>query len=124
MRTWLIFLEHTQQYVPGSTTECEVDVPQRQQKAVVHLDQFHPILIGKTYLINSHLMCQGNCQLFVLGGDQLTAARARGSKRIRHNEERGKDRLEGLMPVVEDWHAKMCFLEVIVERIHVISMYW
>ena len=25
---------------------------------------------------------------------------------------RGKDRLEGLKPVVEDWHAKVCFLGV------------
>lgn len=48
------------------------------------------------------------------GGDQLTAARARGSQQIRCNSERGKDRLEGLQPVVEDWHAKVCLLGVCV----------
>ncbi len=48
------------------------------------------------------------------GGDQLTAARARGSHRVRCNAERGKDRLEGLQPVCEDWHAKVCLLGVSV----------
>lgn len=47
-----------------------------------------------------------------VGGDQLTAARGRGSKRIRSNSTRGKDRLEGLEPIIEDWHAKVCLLGV------------
>ncbi len=42
----------------------------------------------------------------------LTAKRARGGKDIRSNSERGKDRLEGLIPVVEDWHAKVCLFGV------------
>lgn len=42
----------------------------------------------------------------------MTAARVRGSKRIRSNSERGKVALEGLEPVVEDWHTKVCFLGV------------
>ena len=46
------------------------------------------------------------------GGDQMTVARTRGTQRIRSNAERGKERLEGLVPVIEDWHAKMCFLGV------------
>ena len=44
----------------------------------------------------------------------MTAARARGSQRVRSNSERGKDRLEGLQPVVEDWHAKVALLGVYV----------
>lgn len=44
----------------------------------------------------------------------MTAARARESKRVRNNSERGKDRFEGLHPVVEDWHAKVCLLGVCV----------
>lgn len=48
----------------------------------------------------------------ILGGDQMTSARVRGSQRIRSNSERGVDRLQGVVPVTEDWHAKMCFLEV------------
>lgn len=46
------------------------------------------------------------------GGDQLTAARVRGSQRVRSNSQRGIHRLEGLVPVIEDWHAKGCLLSV------------
>ena len=42
----------------------------------------------------------------------LTAKRARGSKHIRSNSLRGLDRLEGLLPVAEDWHAKVCLMGV------------
>ena len=46
----------------------------------------------------------------VLLGDQLIVARIRGAQRIRRNSCNGQDRFEGLVPVVEDWHAKV-FLE-------------
>ena len=44
--------------------------------------------------------------LFCVGGNQMTASRIRGSKLIRSNAERGRDRLV-LAPVIEDWHAKL-----------------
>ena len=52
----------------------------------------------------------------LLGEDQLTVAYARGSVAVRadhitHVCSR-RDRLEGLLPVVEDWHAKQCLLKV------------
>ena len=53
----------------------------------------------------------------------MTVARVRGSKQVRSNSERGQDRLEGLVPVVEDWHAKGCFLTVRRNSIHVYSHY-
>lgn len=40
----------------------------------------------------------------------VTTKRARGGQGIRENSNRGRDRLEGLVPVVEDWHAKMCLI--------------
>ena len=49
--------------------------------------------------------------IHILGGDQLTA-RTRSSKRVCSNATRGKEKLEGLVPVIEDWHAKVCFLGV------------
>lgn len=49
----------------------------------------------------------------LLGGDQLTVARICGAQRIRRNSYNGQDRVEGLVPVVEDWHAKVCFLKVL-----------
>ncbi len=42
----------------------------------------------------------------------MTAARIRGSKRVMSNSETDLDRLEGLSALVEDWHAKVIFLEV------------
>jgi hypothetical protein len=52
----------------------------------------------------------------------MTAARARSSQRVRCNSERGKGRLEGLQPVIEDWHAKMCVLGVCVNLCDIIPM--
>ena len=48
----------------------------------------------------------------LLGGDQLTIARARGSIAARQDHRTRRERLEGLFPVVEDWHAKQCLLKV------------
>ena len=46
------------------------------------------------------------------GGDQLTVARARGAQGQRENSNSGEKRLEGLVPVVEDWHTQMNLLIV------------
>ena len=51
-------------------------------------------------------------QPVLFGGDQLTAARARGSQQIRLNSERASDRLQGLIPVAEDWHTSVILLTV------------
>ena len=44
----------------------------------------------------------------------MTAKHARAGVRIRNNSMNSADRLEGLLPVAEDWHAKVFFLEVSV----------
>ena len=54
-----------------------------------------------------------------LGGDQLTVARVRGCQRVRNNSESGKACLEGLLPVTEDWHPKMCYLKVSMSTVFV-----
>ena len=48
----------------------------------------------------------------LLGGDQLTVARARGSITARQDHRTRRECLEGLFPVIEDWHAKQCLLKV------------
>ena len=48
----------------------------------------------------------------LFGGDQLTIARARGAAALRCNHETLSDRLEGLEPVVEDWHARLTLMKV------------
>ena len=48
----------------------------------------------------------------LLGGDQLTIARVRGSQKLRNNEYTPADRLEGFIPFAQDWHAFVAFLDV------------
>lgn len=48
----------------------------------------------------------------LLGGDQLTAARACGVKNLRVGHDTALDRLDGLIPVLEDWHARVILLDV------------
>ena len=43
----------------------------------------------------------------LLGGDQVTVARVRGAQRMRQNSESGQRCLQGFIPVIEDWHAKV-----------------
>ncbi len=79
------------EYVPTLTSPYTTEVPGSSETVEYPVDSFHYVL---------------------LGGDQLTAKRARGSQGIRSNSERGKERLEGLLPIVEDWHAKVVLLGV------------
>jgi hypothetical protein len=48
----------------------------------------------------------------LIGGDQLTCARARSSQRARMNSDCASQALLGLVPCCEDWHAKVTFLSV------------
>ena len=47
-----------------------------------------------------------------LGGDQLTVARARGAQALRASHDNPHDRLEGIIPVIEDWHSRMTLMRV------------
>ena len=56
-----------------------------------------------------------NCECMhkvLFGGDQVTVARARSGQMGRRNEVTPTQQLRGLVPIVEDWHARMTFLEV------------
>jgi L1 cell adhesion molecule like protein len=48
----------------------------------------------------------------LLGGDQLSTARARSAKAAKRTETPCADRLDGLVPVFEDWHARVTLLAV------------
>ena len=66
-------LDTIQKYVPTQSTVKKVNIPGTSENLEVTVDQFHHTLFG---------------------GNMLTAARARQSKDIRINSQRGKDRLE------------------------------
>lgn len=86
----LDILDHVQHYVPSRATVSEVVHPNGAVETV-HDKQFLTSLIG---------------------GDQLTAARIRGAKLIRSDTADSELRLHGLHPAIEDWHAKICLMEV------------
>ena len=48
----------------------------------------------------------------LFGGDQLTAARARGCQELRINSDTTTGQLKGLVPVAEDWHTVVTLLVV------------
>ena len=49
----------------------------------------------------------------IFGGDQVTVSRVRGCHGIRKNSITPQGTLQGLQPVIEDWHAKMCLPTVL-----------
>ena len=48
----------------------------------------------------------------LLGGDQLTVARAHSAKGMRVNHENAKSCLKGIIPVIEDWHTRLTLMKV------------
>ena len=48
----------------------------------------------------------------LIGGDQLTVARMRSAINIKNNSWTATGRLEGFIPVAEDWHTKAIYLDV------------
>ena len=88
-------LEDIQVYVPSKEVEREVTIPNKTGPDTIMKirDQQH--------------------MMTLVGGDQVTVARIRGAQRIHGNSETSQQRLDGILPLAEDWHAKMCFLEVI-----------
>ena len=48
----------------------------------------------------------------IVGGDQLTAARARSAVKSKKNAHTPTKSLSGIVPAVEDWHTKANFLGV------------
>lgn len=85
-------LEHFMKYVPTLTKEGEITLPNASK---VPFDDTHFFTL-------------------LLGGDQLTATRIRGTQALRVTQDNACDRLQGLIPVVEDWHARMALVDVSV----------
>lgn len=85
-------LQHIQSYVPSKHVRREMNVPESDEVVTLDDQDFATTLMG---------------------GDQLTVARAQGAQLIRSNSGNNQDRLYGLLPVAEDWHAKQCLMQVI-----------
>ena len=85
-------------------------------KIIEHYMTFVPTLPGEGHykLPNGSSMRFDATTFFpiLFGGDQLTVARMRGTQSLRDTQDKPFDRLEGVHPVVEDWHTRMTFLKV------------
>ena len=55
---------------------------------------------------------EDNMMEVLFGGDQLTVTRARSAIGIRRTHESNKEKLLGLIPVIEDWHARQTLMQV------------
>lgn len=84
-------ISHLHQYVPAVEHTVDVFIPSMTESVNLQHVRFHKVL---------------------LGGDQLTAACTRGSQEAMANSSTAFKRLEGLIPVVEDWHARVVLTEV------------
>lgn len=82
---------HAHKYVPYKTVATEERLPNADETVAEAESQLYRLLFG---------------------GDQLTVARANGAKKTRKNSTSPCKRLEGLIPCIEDWHAKVVLLEV------------
>ena len=51
-------------------------------------------------------------QGILFGGDQLTVYRSRGAQAARCNDDVAVERLDGVTPVTEDWHARLTLMRV------------
>ena len=88
-------MSHIQEYVPTISSMVEIEVTGESTNTTttvyVKSDHFHNILFG---------------------GDQLTVVRAHGAQHARENSVDGIGRLDGLVPVCEHCHARVCLLSV------------
>lgn len=88
-------MTHLHQYVPtlSSSHECILNTGETAQEERAAI---HPILVG---------------------GDQLTVARARVAIKAKANSQTPSKKLSGIIPAIEDWHAKANFLGVSVQTL-------
>ena len=84
-------LSHLYQYIPSKESANLVYIPSTNQMVLKAGATVHPIMFG---------------------GDQLTAAHAYGAITAMANNLTPQRRLEGIIPVIEDWHAIVVLLEV------------
>lgn len=84
------------------------------------LDQLHRYVPTQAYEVTTSYLDTGeelvqreySFHHIACTGDQLTVARHRTAKAVRRHSENELDRLEGLVPSVEDWHTKQLLVKV------------
>lgn len=88
-------MTHLHQFVP-SVSSTEEEVVSNGERVQVVKEKMHKLLVG---------------------GDQMTATRAKSAIKAKMNAETPSKRLDGLIPTFEDWHAKANFLGVRMDHL-------
>ena len=57
----------------------------------------------------------------LLGGDYLTAKRARGAQLDKCNKLDATEQLRGFIPISEDWHTRQCLMTVCIKAKHTLE---
>ena len=83
-------LTHIADYIPTVVASKETIIS-TGEKVAVDKSKMHHILVG---------------------GDHMTAARARAAIEAKGNGQTSFNRLDGIVPVLEDWHTKGNFMGV------------
>lgn len=89
-----------------------------------HLHQYVPTVVSTDDTSEYKPSNQVKFHKILIGGDQLTAARTRSSQRHMANALTPAGRLEGLVPMAEDWHTKACLLGVSMHAVCTIVKAW
>ena len=83
-------------------------IMREMQKYVPMVTEDQNISIGSETIRTTHDFVHP----IIFGGDQLTARNARAAQTASYTEPTGLLRLDGLVPVFEDWHARLCLVNV------------
>ena len=76
------------------------------------VDTVHHSIVDVDGSIEPVTIMEQKMYKILFGGDQLTVERAQNIQRVRDNSDTASHRMDGLVPVSEDWHSKMCFYKV------------
>lgn len=85
-----LILDQAQRYTPTIVTDEKVVLPN-----------------GEDYFFKKE-----NMHEILIGGDQVTVTRARSSIAVRRTHDTNKEKLLGVVPVIEDWHARLILMQV------------
>ena len=88
-------VSHIQQYVPALNCNDVTYIPSLMRTVATPEVLFHKKLFG---------------------GDQLMAACVRGAQTAKSNGKTALNTLDGVIPVVEDWHTEVLLYEVCLQR--------
>ncbi|XP_061165566.1 uncharacterized protein LOC133174462 [Saccostrea echinata] len=84
-----------------------------------YLHQFVPFSRREEELQNVEVREENSAMRTIpLGGDQLSCERVRGAHMVRLDSDTPEERLEGCMSMIEDFHEKMNFIQMLMDKFY------